>query len=190
VDYELLPVMDTPQRALRPDAPKIHESGNLLKHIKVRRGDIEAGFAQADVIVERTFHTAFTEHAFLEPECCIARVTDQGRIEVYVGSQIPYQDRTQIAACLDVPEAQVRVIGTLIGGGFGGKEDIMGQIHAALLAKLTGRPSDSLLRHGASHILSGTPRFASKSAPGAMAVWWHRSGAMGDTGAYASLGEV
>ena len=193
VDYEPLPVMDTPQRALQPDAPKIHESGNLLKHIKVRRGDIEAGFAQADVVIERTFRTACTEHAFLEPECCIARVTDEGRIEVYVGSQIPYQDRAQVAACLAVPEAQVRVIGTLIGGGFGGKEDIMGQIHAALLAKLTGRPvkilysrHESLLTHPKRHATTIRVKIGARRDGCLVAT---EAELWGDTGAYASLGE-
>lgn len=193
VEYEPLPVMDTPQRALQPDAPRIHASGNLLKHIKVRRGDIEAGFAQADVIVERTYHTAFTEHAFLEPECSIARVTDQGRIEVYVGSQIPYQDRDQIAACLNVPIEQVRVIGTLIGGGFGGKEDIMGQIHAALLARLTGRPvkilysrHESLITHPKRHATTIRVKIGAKRDGRLVAT---EAELWGDTGAYASLGE-
>jgi CO/xanthine dehydrogenase Mo-binding subunit len=72
------------------------------------------------------------------------------KLTVYVGSQIPYADRAQIAAALDLPEDQVRVVGTLIGGGFGGKEDIMGQIHAALLAQATGRPV-KILYDRASH---------------------------------------
>lgn len=193
VEYEPLPVMDTPQRALQPDAPRIHASGNLLKHIKVRRGDVEQGFAHADVIVERTYHTAFTEHAFLEPECSIARVTDNGRIEVYVGSQIPYQDRDQIAACLNVPVEQVRVIGTLIGGGFGGKEDIMGQIHAALLARLTGRPvkilysrHESLIAHPKRHATTIRVKIGAKRDGRLVAT---EAELWGDTGAYASLGE-
>ena len=76
----------------------------------------------------------------MEPECSICRLNDEGRYEIYVGSQIPYADREQIASVLGVPENQVRVIGQLIGGGFGGKEDIAGQIHAALLTQKTGKP--------------------------------------------------
>jgi CO/xanthine dehydrogenase Mo-binding subunit len=193
VEYEPLPVMDTPQRALELGAVKIHESGNLLKHIKVRRGDMTEGFAQADVIVERTYHTAFTDHAFLEPECSIARPTDDGRIEVYVGSQIPYQDRTQIAACLGVPEDQIRVVGTLIGGGFGGKEDIMGQIHAALLVKITGRPvkilytrHESLITHPKRHATTIRVKIGAKRDGHITAT---EAELWGDTGAYASLGE-
>jgi xanthine dehydrogenase molybdenum-binding subunit len=110
-----------------PEAPILHEhweGGNLLKHIKVRHGDIEAGFAQADVIVERTYHTATTEHAFLEPECAIGVPAgydeNHQKLTIYVGSQIPYQDRSQIAGAMSLPEEAVRVKGVLIGGGFGG----------------------------------------------------------------------
>lgn len=117
VEYEPLPVVDDPVAALAPDAPLVHEKGNLLKHIHVEKGDIEQGFAEADVIVEGEYQTATTEHAFLEPECAIGRLSEDGRVEVYVGSQIPYADRKQIAASLGLPESQVRVIGTLIGGG-------------------------------------------------------------------------
>jgi selenium-dependent xanthine dehydrogenase len=201
VEYEPLPVMDTPHKALQPDAEKIHASGNLLKHIKVRKGDMEQGFAAADVIIERTYHTACTEHAFLEPECSIGRVTGDpqdtlngcGRIEVYVGSQIPYQDRDQIAACLNVPIEQVRVIGTLIGGGFGGKEDIMGQIHAALLAKITGQPvkilysrHESLITHPKRHATTIRVKIGAQRSGRLVAA---EAELWGDTGAYASLGE-
>ena len=185
VEYEPLPVVVDPVYANRPDAPKVHESGNLLKHIKVRKGDVDRGFAESDVIIEREYHTASTEHAFLEPECSIGRVTDDGRIEVYVGSQI--------AACLGVPESQVRVIGTLIGGGFGGKEDIAGQIHVALLAKATGRPvkmlydrHESMLFHPKRHATIVRVKMGAKRDGRLVAV---QTELYGDTGAYASLGE-
>jgi xanthine dehydrogenase molybdenum-binding subunit len=193
VEYEPLPVVDTAEYAHQPDAPRVHEKGNLLKHIKVAKGDMDEGFAQADVIIERKYHTASTEHAFLEPECSIGRMTDDGRYEIYVGSQIAYQDREQVAYALGVPEAQVRIIGTLIGGGFGGKEDIMGQIHVALLAKATGRPvkmlytrHESLITHPKRHATTITVKMGAKKdgrLTAAMAELY------GDTGAYASLGE-
>ena len=82
-------------------------SGNLLKHIKVNKGDIQQGFKQAELIFEETFFTPTYEHAFMEPECSIARVAEDGRIEVYVGSQIPYADREQVAAALDLPQSQL-----------------------------------------------------------------------------------
>jgi aerobic-type carbon monoxide dehydrogenase small subunit (CoxS/CutS family) len=110
-EFELLPVITNPVQALQKDQPKLHENGNLLKHIKVRKGDMEAGFADADVILEHTFHTQTTDHAFMEPECSIAVPTDDDRMEVYVGSQIPYQDRSQVARALGWDEKRVRIVG-------------------------------------------------------------------------------
>ena len=151
VEYEVLPAVTDPVQARQPDAPVLHPdrpTGNLLKHIKVRHGDVAAGFAQADVIIERTYRTPMTEHAFLEPECSLGvppgwddpRHGRHEKLTVYVGSQIPYADRHQVARCLGLPEEAVRVHGTVMGGGFGGKEDIAGQAHAALAALVTGRP--------------------------------------------------
>lgn len=191
--YEELPVVSDPVQAREAEAPDVHESGNLLKHIKVRKGDLEAGFEEADIILEDTYHTAITEHAFLEPECSIARLTDEGRIEVYVGSQIPYADRSQIARCLGIADDEVRVIGTLIGGGFGGKEDIAGQIHAAMLAKATGRPvkilydrHESMLVHPKRHATQIRVKLGAKADGTLVAA---ETELYGDTGAYASLGE-
>lgn len=193
VEYEPLPVVDSAEYAHQPDAPKVHDKGNLLKHIKVTKGDIEEGFAQSDVIIERTYHTASTEHAFLEPECAVGRVTADGRYEIFVGSQISYQDREQVAYSLGVPESQVRIIGTLIGGGFGGKEDIMGQIHVALLAKVTGHPvkmlytrHESLITHPKRHATTITVKMGAKKNGRLVAA---KAELYGDTGAYASLGE-
>lgn len=193
VEFEPLPVVSDPVSARQDGAPLVHESGNLLKHIKVRKGDVEAGFQAADVLVEEVFHTSFTDHAFMEPECSVARPLEDGRMEIYVGSQIPYADREQVAACLGVPQDRVRVIGTLIGGGFGGKEDIAGQIHAALLARATGRPvkvlfdrHESLLVHPKRHATQITVRFGARKSGELIAA---QSELYGDTGAYASLGE-
>ncbi len=193
VELEPLPVVDTAEFAHQPDAPRVHEKGNLLKHIKVAKGDMEQGFAEADVVIERTYHTASTEHAFLEPECAIGRITAEGRYEISVGSQIAYQDREQVAYALGVPESQVRIIGTLIGGGFGGKEDIMGQIHVALLARATGRPvkmlytrHESLITHPKRHATTITVKLGAKKDGRLTAA---KAELYGDTGAYASLGE-
>jgi xanthine dehydrogenase molybdenum-binding subunit len=173
--------------------PQIHEKGNLLKHIKVRKGDMDAGFAQADVILEHTFHTAITDHAFLEPECSIAVPLPDGRMEVYCGSQIPYQDREQVARVMGWPEERVRIVGQLMGGGFGGKEDIAGQVHAAMLADATRRPvkvlfdrHESLLVHPKRHATQIRVRVGAKLDGRLTAV---ESELYGDTGAYASLGD-
>ena len=193
VDYEPQLVINDPVQARQPDAPALHPDGNLLKHIKVRKGDMQQGFAEADIVLEHTFHTQITDHAFLEPECSIARLTEDGRVEIYVGSQIPYSDRSQTARVLDLPEDRVRVIGQLMGGGFGGKEDIMGQIHVALLAKATGRPvkllfdrHESLLVHPKRHATQIRVKVGAKKDGRLTAV---ETELYGDTGAYASLGE-
>ena len=140
VKYKELPVVTNPVDAKKDDAPLVHDTGNLLKHIKVDKGDIKRGFEDADHIFEDTYFTPSFEHAFMEPECSLARPMKDEVIEVYVGSQIPYADRDQVAAALDLPLEKVRIRGPLIGGGFGGKEDIAGQIHAALLAQASGKP--------------------------------------------------
>ncbi|MBW7881510.1 MAG: molybdopterin-dependent oxidoreductase [Caldilineaceae bacterium] len=204
VDYEVLPAVTDPVAARQPDAPVLHPDrpdGNLLKHIKVRHGDVAEGFAQADVIVERTYQTPMTEHAFLEPECSIGVPAgwqdpihgSHEKLTVYTGSQIPYADRSQIARCLGLREEDVRVKGTVMGGGFGGKEDIAGQVHAALAAQITGRPvkilydrEESLRFHPKRHatiirIKTGAQRDGTITAVEAELY--------GDSGAYASLGE-
>jgi xanthine dehydrogenase molybdenum-binding subunit len=94
--YEPLETVTNPVRAREDGAPLVHEAGNLLKHIQVRKGDIERGFEQADVILEDEYFTPTTEHAYMEPECSIARPVSGGRLEIYVGSQIPYSDRSQV----------------------------------------------------------------------------------------------
>ncbi len=200
VAYEPLPVVGDPVYARSPEAPLVHEGrpeGNLLKHIKVRHGDVEAGFAQADVIIERVYHTPTVEHAFLEPECSIAVPAGYDaahpKLTVYVGSQIPYQDRSQIARALGLREEEVRVRGTLIGGGFGGKEDIVSQIHAALLATATGRPvkillsrQESLLVHPKRHATQIRIKTGAKRDGTLTAI---EAELYGDGGAYASLSD-
>ena len=217
VQYEELPAITDAIEAAKRDAPLVHEErpdGNLLKHIRVRKGDVEAGFAAADVVIDQTYRTPTTEHLFLEPECSIGvpaaydpadfdgrcdALAERGetarhdKTTVYVGSQIPYSDRDQTAATLGVEPDEVRIVATLMGGGFGGKEDITGQIHSALLAEATQRPvkmlysrRESLLVHPKRHatiirIRTGATRDGKLTAVQATLY--------GDGGAYASLSE-
>lgn len=192
IDIEPLPIITNPVDARKDGAPLVHDDGNLLKHIKVNKGDIEQGFKDAEVIIEDTYFTPSYEHAFMEPECSIARPLENGRLEIYVGSQIPYSDRDQVAAALDIPLEKVRVRGPLIGGGFGGKEDIVGQIHAALLAQKTGKPvkilydrHESLLVHPKRHATQINVKLGVKKDGTLTAA---QTELYGDTGAYASLG--
>ena len=192
VEFDELPVVTNPVDAKRDDSPQVHETGNLLKHIKVDKGDIEQGFKEADHIFEDTYFTPSYEHAFMEPECSLARPLKNDVIEVYAGSQIPYADRDQVAAALDLPLEKVRIRGPLIGGGFGGKEDIAGQIHAALLAQATGKPvkvlydrTESLQVHPKRHATQIKVRLGFKRNGKLTAA---QTELYGDTGAYASLG--
>jgi CO/xanthine dehydrogenase Mo-binding subunit len=198
VEYEPLPVVASAEQAREPDAALVHEDreeGNLLEHMKVRLGDVEQGFAEADVIVEREYRTPTYDHMFMEPECSIGVPAgydeEHQKLTVYVGSQIPYADRDQIAAAMGLPPEEVRVRGTLIGGGFGGKEDIMGQIHAALLARATGCPvkilydrAESLLAHPKRHATVIRMKTGAKKDGTLTAV---QAELVGDSGAYASL---
>jgi selenium-dependent xanthine dehydrogenase len=192
-EFEPQTVIKDAVQSYQPDAPKLHESGNLLKHIKVRKGNMDEGFAKADVVLEHTFHTAITDHAFLEPECSIAVPLEDGRMEIYVGSQIPYQDRTQVSRVLGWPEERVRIVGQLMGGGFGGKEDVMGQIHSAMLANATGHPvkllfdrHESLVVHPKRHATQIRVKLGAMKDGCIVAA---ETELYGDTGAYASLGE-
>jgi aldehyde oxidoreductase len=158
VEYEPLPAIENPQQALAKGAVAIHDDGNLTCHIPIRKGDVEAGFAQADVIVEGEYFTPTVEHGYLEPEAGLAVPGDGARVAVYVGSQSSIHDQEDIAAALDLPLEEVRVVHMPMGGGFGGKEDITVQIIAALGALKTGRPvkfvwtrRESLLASGKRH---------------------------------------
>jgi CO/xanthine dehydrogenase Mo-binding subunit len=139
IKYEELPAVFDPLEAIKPDAPRIHGDNNIIASWKLRKGDVEKGFTQADVIVENTFRTPRQEHAHLEPEAGVAWVDDMGVINIRYAAQVieHYRD---VAAVLGLPESRVRVIGTLIGGGFGGKEDITVEVFLGLLAWKTGKP--------------------------------------------------
>ncbi|MFQ6057401.1 MAG: xanthine dehydrogenase family protein molybdopterin-binding subunit [Anaerolineae bacterium] len=141
VEYEDLPVVSDPREAMKPDASLVHEEkgSNILHHYYIYKGDVEAGFAQADVIVEGYYHTPHNEHAFLQPEAGLGYL-EEGKIIVLTAAQWAHDDRRQIAHALQLPEEQVRVIYTPVGGAFGGREDISLQIFLAMAAQRTGRP--------------------------------------------------
>src|SRR5262245_23365325 len=200
VDYDPIPVVTGPKEAALPAAPILHEHiphhspgehGNCLKHYRLENGDIAKGFAEADVIIERDYSTQTVEHAFIEPEAGLAVPDPTGRVTVYCGGQIPFGDRSQIAATLNLPEESVRVINCLIGGAFGGKEDVSVQIHVALAAMITKRPvkmvlsrKESLMVHPKRHatiirMRTGVQKDGTITA--------HEAEIWGDGGAYASL---
>lgn len=136
VEYEDLPVIDNPLDALKPDAPLIHpeRDSNVFTRYRIRKGDVEAAFKQADAIVEGYYITPAQEHAYLQPEAGVGYIDEEGRVTVIVGGQWTHEDQEQIAHSLNLPLEQVRVIYPAIGGAFGGREDMSVQIVLALAA--------------------------------------------------------
>jgi CO/xanthine dehydrogenase Mo-binding subunit len=139
IEYAPTPGVYDPQEALKPGAPILHAPDNKVAQWKIRKGDVARGMAEADLIVENTFRAPFVEHAYLEPEAGLAWVDEQGVINIRVCTQVVEHFRS-VARAVGVPQNKIRVRGTMLGGGFGGKEDITVEIFLALLAKHTRRP--------------------------------------------------
>ena len=139
VEYEPLPGVFGPEAALAPDAPRVHETGNVLAEWRIARGDLAAAFARAAVVVEGEYRTQCVDAASLEPEAGVAWVDSDGVITIRVSTQVIEHFR-DVAEALQVPQNRVRVIGTYLGGGFGGKEDVTVEVYLGLLALKTGRP--------------------------------------------------
>ena len=140
VDYEPLPVVEDPLKALEKDSPKVHENGNIHLHTKIDKGDIEKGFKEADLIIENEYRTGRQEHAYLETESGFAFYDeDEDLLTIFCGGQYPFRDQIQIARVLAIDPRKIRIIDEPMGGGFGGKDEITTQIHLALLAYHTKR---------------------------------------------------
>lgn len=194
VDYQVLPPVTTPRQALEEGAPQIHPKGNLLSRTYVKRGDPSAAIADSPYVVTRTYRTPPTEHAFMEPESALALPGGEGDLTVYVSTQSVHKDKQGIANILGLPEEKVRVISKYVGGGFGGKEDLSVQHHAALLAWHTGKPvkltlsrEESMLVHPKRHAMELEMTTACDEEgrlTGLVAK------IIADTGAYASLGSA
>ena len=130
IDYQDLPVLTDPFVAAEDGAPLLHpEKGtNVIVSDRIRKGDVEAGFAQADVIVEAEYHTPVQEHVYLQPEAGLAYIDEEGRVTVAVGGQYAHEERRQVAHALGLEDEQVRIIHPAVGGAFGGREDMSVQI--------------------------------------------------------------
>ncbi|HXF81785.1 MAG TPA: selenium-dependent xanthine dehydrogenase, partial [bacterium] len=192
VEYEVLAPVTDPEAALQPDAPRVHERGNLLKQWAIKRGNVAEALARSAHVVTETFQTQFVEHAFLEPESALAMDTPEG-MRVFSGGQGIWDDRRQIARLLGEPEAGVRVTQVSNGGAFGAKEDLGITGHAAILARLAGRPvkltlsrEESIRMHVKRHPLRMTYTVGCDARGRLTAV---RARIIGDTGAYASVGD-
>ena len=161
VEYEDLPVVTDAVEAMKPDSPRVHEQigdSNICVHYKIRKGNVEEGFAQADVIVEGEYRTPVQEHAYLQPEAGLAYIDDAGRITLECGGQWTHEDRHQVAHALKMPNENIRIIYPAIGGAFGGREDMSVQILLALAAWKLQKPvkiiwsrQESIIGHGKRH---------------------------------------
>jgi len=156
-DLEPFPGVYSVEEAVGEGAPIVQGTDNIVSTYKVRKGDVDAGFAAADTIIENTYRTQFIEHAFLEPEVGLAWVDENEIINIRMSTQVIEHFRF-IADAIGVPHNKVRILGSLVGGGFGGKEDVTVEIYLALLARATGRPvrlcytrEDSFFGHGKRH---------------------------------------
>jgi len=203
LEYEVLKPITSPEEALHPDAPKIHPNGNLLSKSIIKRGDVEEALKNSAFVATQTFTTQMVEHAFLEPESCIAlpqglsEVELQNRyndwiLQVYSQGQGVFDDRKQIASFLGLPEEKVNVTLVSNGGAFGGKEDMSIQGQTALLAMVTQRPvkitltrEESIRLHPKRHPMKLTYTVGCDADGHITAV---KARIVGDTGAYASVG--
>ena len=191
VDYtELKPVL-TPTEALAEDAPLLHPNGNILSHQALNRGNADEVIAKAAHVVTRHYSTPQTDHAFMEPECAVAVKTEDG-VQLYTGGQSIYDEQHEVARMLGLEESQVKVHSMLVGGGFGGKEDMSVQHHAALVAWKTGFPTkvqltrqESLEVHPKRHAMEMDITTACDENGKLLAT---KVKIVSDCGAYASLG--
>jgi len=140
VIYEDLPFVNNPEEALKPYAPLIHESGNLLLEFNVIKGDVQAGFKEAEIIIEETYRTTWVEHAYMEPDAGISYLDEEGRITIICPTQNVHYDQREVASVLSLPLDKVRIIQSATGGGFGGRLDITVQCLLALAVFHLKRP--------------------------------------------------
>lgn len=192
VDYTELKPVTSPQEALAADAPLIHEDGNIMAKASLTRGNADEAIKKAKYVVTKKYRTPFQEHAFMEPECAIAEADGDDGIILYSGSQSVYDEQREISMMLGIPKEKVRCHSQLVGGGFGGKEDMSVQHLAALMAWHTKLPvkvkfsrQESLAYHTKRHPMDMEFTTACDENGILTAM---KAVIIADTGAYASLG--
>jgi selenium-dependent xanthine dehydrogenase len=192
IDCEVLEPLVSPQMAMAEGAPLIHtKERNILSHEHLVRGDAEAVIKASKYSVTRHYSVPFTEHAFMEPECAIAMPEDDGLV-LYSGGQSIYDEQRECARMLGIPPEKLHVKAQLVGGGFGGKEDMSVQHHACLAAWLLKKPVKVLLSrqesiniHPKRHAMEMDFTTACDETGKLTAM---KAVLLADTGAYASLG--
>lgn len=191
VTYKPLKGVFSPEESMAEGAPLVHSDGNLLASEHLVRGDADKVIAESKYVVTNHYSVPFTEHAFMEPECAVAFPEDEG-IHIISGDQGIYQTQRECSDATGLPPEKVRVSAAMVGGGFGGKEDMSVQHHAALLAQKTGRPvkvkltrQESILVHPKRHAMEMDFTTACDENGRLTAM---KAVIISDTGAYASLG--
>ncbi len=195
VDYEVLPAVTDPRQAMHGDI-LVHpeRDSNLIKHLFIHRGDMEAAWAQAEVVVEGTYQTQHVEHAFLQPEACLGYVDEDGRITLIVATQWPQDDIHQLAHLLNLPADQVRELVPAVGGAFGGREDMSLQPLVAVAVyklrcpiKMVWTREESIRGHGKRHPFYMTYKTGCTRDGRLVAI---EAQAISDAGAYESTSTV
>lgn len=194
VEYEELPAVHNPAEAAAPDAPLVFEEdeNNVQAYKHVSRGDAAGAIAKAKYVLTEKFHTPWTEHAFLEPECCVALPLDNGGVRLLTTDQSAHTTMHECAAMLGVDYDHCQVQNMLVGGGFGGKEDMSVQHHAALIAYVARVPvkvklsrQESILVHPKRHSMDMEFTMGCDENGIIQGV---KARVVSDTGAFASLG--
>jgi xanthine dehydrogenase D subunit len=187
VGYRVLDPLTDARAALVPGAPHVHDGGNVVRHVKIRRGDQNAA---ADVVVTGEYQVGMQDQAFLGPESGLAVPAEDGGVDLFVATQWLHVDRAQVAASLALPEDMVRITLAGVGGAFGAREDLSMQVHACLLALRTGKPVKMVYNReesffGHVHRHPATMRYTHGATSGGRLVYVHADIVL-DGGAYAS----
>jgi selenium-dependent xanthine dehydrogenase len=192
VDYEELCPVTSPFEALKGDAPLLHPDGNIMSRASLTRGSADEAIARSKYVVTRKYKTSWQEHGFMEPECAVAAPEGGDGLLIYSSCQSVYDVRRECAAMLRLPAEKIHVRSPLVGGGFGGKEDMSVQQYAALMAWYTRRPvkvkysrQESLNYHVKRHPMEMEFTTACDENGRLTAM---KGLIIADTGAYASLG--
>ncbi|MGN8646098.1 xanthine dehydrogenase subunit D [Gracilibacillus sp. HCP3S3_G5_1] len=192
VEYEPLPVLDSPQKSLEQHAPKLHPSGNILHRASFHSGNIEEGFAQCHTIIKETYQLPRQMHTYMETEGGVMVPEDHGGVTVYVGTQHGYKDRFQLSRILGIAEERIRIISSPMGGSFGGKDELNIQPYGVLLALKSGLPV-KIHQSRKESVISGLKRHPMKitmktGTDQKGKIIAHKVDIVADTGAYATLG--
>jgi xanthine dehydrogenase molybdenum-binding subunit len=141
VNYKPLPFVLNADAAMRPDAPQIHNGhSNIFSEISYESGDFDKSIEESEHVFRGKYSTTSIQHCALEPHVCVSRYDDSGKLTVWASTQIPFRLRTWLSRALGLPVGKVRIIRPPIGGGFGGKEEMVAEPYSALLAMRTRRP--------------------------------------------------